>query len=548
MAKKYLDNTGLALVWAKIKELVATKVDKVDGKGLSTNDYTTDEKTKLSGIATGAQVNVLEGIQKNGSTVTVTNKIANITVPTKTSDITNDSGFITTSSVPTATTTTPKMDGTAAVGSETKWAKGDHVHPSDTSRVPTTRTVNGHALSADVTVTKADVGLDNVDNTADANKIVASAGKLTTAVKLEGVSFDGSANTSYYATCSTAAATAAKTATIADQTFVLQTGARVFVKFTYANSAANSTLDVNSTGAKAIYYNGSAIAKSVTDANGTYEFVYNGTQWELVGDLDTNNTYTAATATPLMDGEGAVGTSTKYAREDHVHPSDTTKVDKVDGKGLSTNDYTTEEKTKLSNIASGAEVNQNAFSNVKVGSTTIAADSKTDTLTLTAGDNITLTPDASNDKVTIAATDTITTATTTGAGNAVTAITASNGQLSVVKGSEFILTSAIGTASGVCPLDANALIDSQYLPSFVDDIIEAYARTGATALSASWLSDTSASGSALTPQSGVIYVLMNDTTDYAANSQFRWSGTAYVKLNDGGVSPITNEEINTICV
>lgn len=38
--------------------------------------------------------------------------------------------------VPVATTTTPKMDGTAAVGSETKWAKGDHVHPTDTSRAP----------------------------------------------------------------------------------------------------------------------------------------------------------------------------------------------------------------------------------------------------------------------------------------------------------------------------------------------------------------------------------------------------------------------------
>ena len=37
-------------------------------------------------------------------------------------------------SVPSATTTTPKMDGTAAVGSETKWAKGDHIHPTDTSR------------------------------------------------------------------------------------------------------------------------------------------------------------------------------------------------------------------------------------------------------------------------------------------------------------------------------------------------------------------------------------------------------------------------------
>ena len=61
------------------------------------------------------------------------------------------------------------------------------------------------------------------------------------------------------------------------------------------------------------------------------------------------------------------------------------------------------DKTKLDNIASGAEVNQNAFSNVAVGGTTIQADSKTDTLTLTAGTNITLTPDASNDSVTIAA-------------------------------------------------------------------------------------------------------------------------------------------------
>lgn len=62
--------------------------------------------------------------------------------------------------------------------------------------------------------------------------------------------------------------------------------------------------------------------------------------------------------------------------------------------------------TKLSGIASGAEVNQNAFSNVKVGSTTIAADAKTDTLELAAGNNVTLTPDSTNDKVTIAATDT----------------------------------------------------------------------------------------------------------------------------------------------
>ena len=57
-------------------------------------------------------------------------------------------------------------------------------------------------------------------------------------------------------------------------------------------------------------------------------------------------------------------------------------------------------------VESGAEVNQNAFSNVKVGSTTIAADTKTDTLEIEAGSNVTLTPDATNDKVTISATDT----------------------------------------------------------------------------------------------------------------------------------------------
>lgn len=52
---------------------------------------------------------------------------------------------------------------------------------------------------------------------------------------------------------------------------------------------------------------------------------------------------------------------------------------------------------------SNAQANQNAFSNVKVGNTTIAADAPTDTLTF-EGDNVTLTPDAANDKVVIGVT------------------------------------------------------------------------------------------------------------------------------------------------
>jgi len=60
------------------------------------------------------------------------------------------------------------------------------------------------------------------------------------------------------------------------------------------------------------------------------------------------------------------------------------------------------DKTKLNGIASGAEVNQNAFSNVIVGSTTISSNNKTDSVTLVAGNNITLTPDVTNKKITIA--------------------------------------------------------------------------------------------------------------------------------------------------
>ena len=132
------------------------KVDKVDGKGLSTNDFTSTYKTKLDGIASGAEVNVQSDwnvtdttsdayiknkptlfsgsyndltnkptiptvnngqltIQKNGTNVaTFTanqsgNATANITVPTKVSELTNDSGFTTN----TGTVTSVKVGDTS---------------------------------------------------------------------------------------------------------------------------------------------------------------------------------------------------------------------------------------------------------------------------------------------------------------------------------------------------------------------------------------------------------------------------------------------------
>lgn len=67
---------------ATLQGNIDKKVDKVTGKGLSTNDYTNDEKTKLEGIATGAQVNVIEAVKVNGVALTPTAKAVDVTVPT----------------------------------------------------------------------------------------------------------------------------------------------------------------------------------------------------------------------------------------------------------------------------------------------------------------------------------------------------------------------------------------------------------------------------------------------------------------------------------
>ena len=129
---KFLDQNGLLYLWQKI---VNKFVAKETGKGLSTNDFTTDLKNKLDGIAAGAQVNVKpDWNAATGNAAEILNKP---TIPSKTSDLQNDSGFITEAQVPegaVASDTVPKMNGAAAIGTETAFARGDHVHPSDDSK------------------------------------------------------------------------------------------------------------------------------------------------------------------------------------------------------------------------------------------------------------------------------------------------------------------------------------------------------------------------------------------------------------------------------
>lgn len=197
-----------------------------------------DDKTKLNGIATGATANA-------------------------------------------ATTTTPKMDGTAAVGSETAYAKGDHVHPTDTSRQATLvsgtniKTIGSQSILGSGNLTPANIG---AAATSHSHGNITSGGDITA---------------------------------------------------TAPTVASGDCLVINDDSASKIT-NGPAFGTSTT----TY-----------------------------LRNDGTWGTPVGQA-------------------------------------------NQNAWSNVKVGSTTIAADTTTDTIEIVAGSNVTLTPDATNDKLTIAASDT----------------------------------------------------------------------------------------------------------------------------------------------
>lgn len=81
---KYVDLNGLSHFKLKTD---AEYVAKETGKGLSTNDYTTAEKTKLAGIENNAEANVIENVVVNGTTATISNKTASVTIPTGSSAI-----------------------------------------------------------------------------------------------------------------------------------------------------------------------------------------------------------------------------------------------------------------------------------------------------------------------------------------------------------------------------------------------------------------------------------------------------------------------------
>lgn len=136
-----------------------------------------------------------------------------------------------------------------------------------------------------------------------------------------------------YGTCSTAAATAAKVVTCANFDKLI-TGVALYVKFTYANTASNPTLNVNSTGAKSIigalnYAEGSW---DVANSSGIVCFVYDGTSWRKVGwginDFVSQRNSTQNVSRPLLFSMKADVTTTTntwadtlYSNKFYVNPS-----------------------------------------------------------------------------------------------------------------------------------------------------------------------------------------------------------------------------------
>lgn len=107
----------------------------------------------------------------------------------------------------------------------------------------------------------------------------------------------------HYTSCSTVATDPAKTVSLTG--FTLVTGAEITVRFTVTNTAAaeNLTLNVNSTGAKGIRYRNAVLTSADKLYTGrTYRFVYDGTYWQIVGDLDTTVTYPSGTAALISAG------------------------------------------------------------------------------------------------------------------------------------------------------------------------------------------------------------------------------------------------------
>lgn len=173
------------------------------------------------------------------------------------------------------------------------------------------------------------------------------------------------------------------------------------------------------------------------------------------------------------------------------------KVDKDGIKQLSTNDYTTEEKTKLGDLK------------IITVDTALSA-SSTNPLENKAINTALASKVSTSRKIN---------------GKALSAdIVLSASEVSAISSSEK------GSANGVAELDSTGKVPASQLPSFVDDVIEGYLYSGKFYLELAHTTE-------ITAESGKIYV------DLSTNKSYRWSGSAYIEV--GGGSGVALGETST---
>ena len=195
----------------------------------------------------------------------------------------------------------------------------------------------------------------------------------------------------------------------------------------------------------------------------------------------------ASTTTPKMNGTAAVGTEMAFARGDHVHPKDTSKLN-TDGDGSNVT-VAFEASAKREAPTSGEKLSVllgkvlKFFSDLKTVAFSGSYKDLSDKPTI---------PSAAADVGAIPATEK-------------------------------------GAAGGVAELDSSGHVPADQLPSYVDDVIDAYIVSGATAFSSGWLS-ASDGGTALTPESGKVYIILT-AGQYEAQT-YRWSGTVYAPIGN----------------
>lgn len=281
-------------------------------------------------------------------------------IPTKTSDLTNDSGFITSGDIPegsAASTTTPKMDGTATVGTEMAFARGDHRHPTDTSRVPTTRTVNGKALSSNITLSASDVGAlpDSTSIPTKVSDLTNDSGFITGYTETDPTvpswakqstkpTYTASEVGALPSTTTIPSAGTGSSYPTMDGTRSLGSNAG-FARVDHVHPTDTSRVPTSRTvNGKALSSNISLTASDVgalssdTTIPSKTSDLTNDSGFITSADIPEGSA--ASTTTPKMNGTAAVGTEMAFARGDHVHPSDTSRVPTtrtVNGKALSSN-------------------------------------------------------------------------------------------------------------------------------------------------------------------------------------------------------------------